>query len=107
MKSNDEIIAASASSETMVTKMTVTQTENQQLFNIISGLEELQDDSMTPKNVKTKIEEIVILLKNGTNDPLVINRTLDELDQLTSDYNLDSFTRTQIFNIMSLMELVQ
>jgi len=90
----------------MVTKMTVAQTENQQLFNIITGLEELYEDSMTPKNVKIKIEEIVTLLKNNSDSPLVINRTLDELDQLTSDYNLDSFTRTQIFNIMSLMELI-
>lgn len=80
--------------------------QNDVTFNIISALEELNTDSTTPKNVKIKIEEVIQMLKNGSNDPLIINRALDELDQLTSDYNLEPFTRTQIYNIISLMELI-
>ena len=78
--------------------------EQQGAHNIISSLEEVKDDSVTPRNVQMKIDEIITLLKENDGDALVNNRIMDELDQLTVDHNLESFTRTQIYNIISLLE---
>ena len=81
-------------------------TQNSKLSGVLEALQELQEDSTTPKNVKIKLDNIISLLKKNSEDPLIINRSLDELDQLTSDFNLESFTRTQIYNIISLMEMI-
>jgi len=79
--------------------------ENEQITNIIMSLEEIYEDSVISKSVKIKLEEVINLLKTR-NDPLTINKSIDELEQLTNEYHLESFTRTQIFNIISLMELM-
>ena len=76
------------------------------VMGVISTLEELREDPTTPKNIQIKIQEITNVLRNGHSDPLVINRIRDELDQLAVEQNMESFTRMQIYNIISIMELM-
>ena len=74
------------------------------LKEIIEVLEELKDDSTTPKNVKLKLDEVIDELKNDEETSVKIHNSLNILDDLAEDSNLESFTRSQLWNIMSLLE---
>ena len=71
---------------------------------VITSLNEIQEDATVPRNVRTKIESIINTLKEHVELSIKINRALNVLDELASDVNLQSYTRTQIWNIMSVLE---
>ena len=71
---------------------------------VIKSLSEIQADATVPRNVRTKIEAIVIKLKEDTEVSIKVNKTLNELDEVANDVNLQSYTRTQIWNVMSALE---
>ncbi|MBS3105840.1 UPF0147 family protein [Candidatus Woesearchaeota archaeon] len=75
-----------------------------QLDAVVSSLSEVKEDSTVPRNVRTKIESVVSTLKEGTELPIKVNKALNELDQIANDVNLQSYTRTQIWNVMSMLE---
>lgn len=71
---------------------------------VISSLSEIKDDAAVPRNVRTKIESIVSTLNEDTELSIKINKTLNELDEISNDVNLQPYTRTQIWNAISLLE---
>lgn len=71
---------------------------------VMSSLNEIQADYTVPRNVRTKIESIVKTLNENIELLVKINKALNELDQIASDVNLQSYTRTQIWNAMSALE---
>ena len=71
---------------------------------VVASLNEIQEDSTVPKNVRTKIESIINALKEDTELSIKVNKALNVLDELASDVNLQAYTRTQIWNIMSVLE---
>ena len=71
---------------------------------VITSLNEIQEDATVPRNVRTKIELIINTLKEHVELSIKINKALNELDELASDVNLQSYTRAQIWNIMSVLE---
>jgi len=71
---------------------------------VISSLSEIQEDTTVPRNVRTKIESIISALKEEVELSIKINKALNELDGLSGDVNLQAYTRTQIWNIMSVLE---
>ena len=71
---------------------------------IIKSLNEIQEDATVPSNVRLKIEAIVDTLRNNTELSIKVNKGLNELDEIASDVNLQAYTRTQIWNVMSLLE---
>lgn len=73
------------------------------LNNITNSLIELKEESSLPKNIKEKIDEIVDILNNG-NSSIKINQALDVLEEIANDSNLETYTRTQVLNILSLLE---
>ena len=75
-----------------------------QLDAVVSSVSEVKEDSTVPRNVRTKIESVVSTLKEDTELPIKVNKALNELDQIANDVNLQSYTRTQIWNIMSMLE---
>mgnify|MGYP001615589042 FL=1 len=75
-----------------------------QLDAVVSSLSEVKEDSTVPRNVRTKIEYVVSTLKEDTELPIKVNKALNELDQIANDVNLQSYTRTQIWNVMSMLE---
>lgn len=78
--------------------------KKEQLNNILEVLEELNEESIVPKNVKNKISEVIEILKEESDMSLKINRALQELEEISDDSNLQPFTRTQIWNITSMLE---
>ena len=75
-----------------------------EINDIVDLLVEIIEDSTTPKNVKERMNKIVDILKNGDETSIKINKALNELDGIASDSNLQQFTRTQIWNVVSLLE---
>jgi len=71
---------------------------------VVKSLNEIQDDGTVPKNVRIKIESIICTLRDGAELPIKVNKTLNELDGIVNDVNLQSYTRTQIWNVMSMLE---
>lgn len=72
----------------------------------IEYMSELESDSSVPKNIKAKMGSIIASLKNTKDDELslTINKLLSDLDEISSDANLDQFTRQQIWSISSMLE---
>ena len=80
---------------------------DERVVNIISALEELQVDTTIPRNVKTKIEIIVKALKNEEEEFIIRkDKALNELDEISEDTNIQSYTRTQVWNIVSALEMI-
>ena len=71
---------------------------------VINSLNEIQEDATVPRNVRTKIESVVISLKEETEISIKISKALNELDEVSSDINLQAYTRAQIWNVMSVLE---
>jgi len=78
----------------------------QELNKVIENLEELQDDSTVPKNVKQKIKQIVSELKSEKDLSLKLNKSLSELDDICEEINLPTFVRTQLWGVSSMLEKI-
>jgi uncharacterized protein (UPF0147 family) len=74
---------------------------------VIEALTEMREDNTVPRNVKTKIEGIIGLLKDNIETSIKISRALHEMEEISEDANMQSYTRTQIFNVVSLLETVK
>ena len=81
---------------------------DERLQGVIEALEELTNDNTVPRNIKSKVEEIISLLKSvdGHEMSMKINKVLSELDEISDDTNLQTYTRTQIWNIASMLEMI-
>ena len=69
-------------------------------------LSELKDDVTVPKNIRTKIEKVLELLNDKTEVQIKISKALNELEEIADDVNLQSYTRTQVWNVISLLEKI-
>ncbi len=78
----------------------------EKLNEAIQALKALESDSSVPKSVKIKINSIVKLLEDKGETHIKVSRAMHELEELSEDANLPSFTRTQLFQITSLLEVV-
>ncbi|MBW2966351.1 UPF0147 family protein [Candidatus Woesearchaeota archaeon] len=73
---------------------------------IIEILNELEEDITVPRNVKDKIKIVMNVLKEEVDLKIRINKVLHELDEIADDPNLQPYTRTQIWNVVSMLEKV-
>ena len=68
-------------------------------------IELMDEDKYLPKNVKEKLVLISNQLSdNSTNVEQVINGAKDILSEISDDPNIESFSRTQIWNLSSILE---
>lgn len=75
-----------------------------EMGSVIISLNEIQADATVPRNVRTKIEEIINTLKEDTELSIKVSKALNKLDEIAGDVNLQAYSRTQIWNVMSLLE---
>jgi len=72
---------------------------------IIASISELQEDNTVPKNVKEKVHTIIETLKSEKMDiSMRVDKALQLLDEVSEDANLQSYTRTQVWNLVSMLE---
>ncbi|MCP3682912.1 MAG: hypothetical protein GY861_09500 [bacterium] len=82
-------------------------TQNEDVENVMEALKELEEDSTVPRNIKDKIKNTIESMENKELDvSMRIDKALQKLDEISDDTNLQSYTRTQIWNIVSLLEKV-
>jgi len=74
---------------------------------ILSVVSQIEQDSTVPKNVKTKIKEIIAILQQDLDAAVKSNKILQELDDIADDPNMPTYTRTQIWSIVSALETAQ
>jgi uncharacterized protein (UPF0147 family) len=72
--------------------------------DIIGALNELKSDSTVPKNVKGKIDVIIAALSENVEARMKVHKALNELDNISDDNNIQSYTRAQLWNIVSMLE---
>lgn len=77
--------------------------------DIISNLKVIEEDTTVPKNVRSKVKSAILALEenNGKTKSVKIDKALQELDDLSDDPNLPSYTRTQIWNVVSILESIE
>ena len=79
------------------------------MFNsIIQLIQQIADDRTVPRNIRTKCEDSINVLKDenqGTD--IRINTVISTMDEVSNDPNIPMYTRTQIWNIVSALESVQ
>ena len=77
--------------------------------NIIENLKIIEQDSTVPRNVRSKIKSAITALEdpNDSSKSVKKDRALQELDDLSDDPNLSSYTRTQIWNVVSTLESIE
>jgi hypothetical protein len=76
----------------------------QKLQQVIGALEELLEDTTVPKNTKEKLQQAIIALKENSDESIKVDKALEELEEVADDANLQSYTRTQIWGIVSVLE---
>jgi uncharacterized protein (UPF0147 family) len=81
---------------------------DERVQNIVDALEELNNDKTVPRNIKLKVVEVIEILKedNGQDMSIKINKALSTLDEVSDDTNIQPYTRTQIWNIASMLEMI-
>jgi hypothetical protein len=75
------------------------------LETIVNLLEEVSEDRTVPRNVRSVVEEAKTNLEDKNKDMDVrLNSVISNLDEITNDPNIPMYTRTQIWNIVSMLE---
>ena len=77
--------------------------------DVMAMISEIMEDATLPKNIKIKLEEIVNVLKDakGKDLKLKADKCIHELDEISSDVNLQPFVRTQLWSIVSMLEALE
>ncbi len=71
-------------------------------------LDEIVEDRTVPRNIRNMIAETKKHLNNVKEDLAIrINSAVSILDEVSNDPNIPTYTRTQIWNIVSLLEIMQ
>lgn len=75
------------------------------LKEVIEILLQIESDFTIPKNIRYRIKNAIYALKEeNKNFEIKINKSLQELDNLDEESNIPSFTRTQIWHVVSSLE---
>ncbi len=81
-------------------------TVENELNDVMEAISTLSEDSSIPRNVKSKLEKVSEILTGEGELSIKINKSLEEIDELAEDTNLQPYFRTQIWNLVSLMESI-
>jgi len=77
-----------------------------QIRSIVEIIEEMQEDASIPRNVKDRLAAAVKALEGKSDISIKVNKALHELEEIADDPNLQPYTRTQMWNIVSLLEKI-
>ncbi len=77
--------------------------------DVVEIINEIIEDPTLPKNIKAKLEEITSELKEAQSKDLKLraDKCIHQLDDISSDVNLQPFVRTQIWSIVSMLEALE
>ncbi len=80
----------------------------QNLEPIIKMLTDISEDRTVPRNIRTAAEEAKRNLEGNDREwDVKLSTAISILDEITNDPNIPGYTRTQIWNIVSMLELAK
>ncbi|MEM5778725.1 MAG: UPF0147 family protein [Candidatus Aenigmatarchaeota archaeon] len=75
--------------------------------NIIPLIQQIANDRTVPRNIRNKCEESIKILQNDKEDIAIrVNTVISNMDEISNDPNIPTYTRIQIWNIVSLLESI-
>jgi uncharacterized protein (UPF0147 family) len=75
---------------------------------VISFIQQVANDRTVPRNIRAKCEDSINILKDEKEDVAVrVNTVISNMDDVSNDPNIPMYTRTQIWNIVSILESMQ
>lgn len=75
------------------------------LESIIKLLGEILEDRTVPRNIKSMVEQAKKSLEDNNSELDVrLSSAISNLDEIINDPNMPMYTRTQIWNIVSMLE---
>jgi len=75
------------------------------LESVIKLLGEILEDRTVPRNIKAMVEQAKNALEDKDSDlNLRLSTAISNLDEIINDPNMPMYTRTQIWNIVSMLE---
>ena len=73
--------------------------------NIIPLIQQIGNDRTVPRNIRTKCEDSINILQEDKEDLAVrVNTVISTMDDIANDPNIPTYTRIQIWNIVSALE---
>lgn len=76
--------------------------------DILELLRQVSEDRTVPRNVREKVDECIQTLNDEAKEKTIrINTVTSILDEASNDPNIPTYTRTQIWNIVSALESKQ
>ena len=91
--------------ETNKMNMVMSMAEQQSKYEeILVLLETIINDRTVPKNIRKAAEDSKASLQGTDADEVKISTAISILDEITNDPNMPMYTRTQIWNAVSMLE---
>lgn len=78
----------------------------EKLKPVVEMLQQVAEDPSVPNNIQGDCEECIEILKEEEELSVRINSCTSTLDEVANDANIPMYTRTQIWNIVSMLESV-
>ncbi|NIM47375.1 MAG: hypothetical protein GTN40_04445 [Candidatus Aenigmarchaeota archaeon] len=75
--------------------------------NVIPLIEQIVNDRTVPRNIRTRCQESIEVLKDGGDVAIRISTVISNMDEVSNDPNIPMYTRTQVWNIVSILESMQ
>jgi len=76
--------------------------------DIIELIKQVSEDKTVPRNIREKCLESIDILKTEKDTiDIRINTVISYLDEISNDPNIPMYARTQVWNIVSLLESKQ
>jgi uncharacterized protein (UPF0147 family) len=79
---------------------------NQEVTQVVDFIKELSTDNTMPRNVREKLNHINQILQSDQDINICKDKAMIELDDISNDVNLKCYTRTQIWNVVSMIEKI-
>ena len=75
---------------------------------VIPLIQQVANDRTVPRNIRSRCEESINILQDqNQEDGIKVNRVISAMDEVSNDPNIPMYTRTQIWNIVSILESLQ
>jgi uncharacterized protein len=81
---------------------------NEMILEVLDMLSDLQKDDCIPKNIRSKIGCAIDALNCEERSLFMkVDASLQELDEVSENSNVPTFTKTQIYSIVSKLECIK
>jgi uncharacterized protein (UPF0147 family) len=74
------------------------------LLRVTDMLQEIVNDRTVPRNIRSAAESAIGSLNSKGSNELKVSTAVQTLDEIINDPNMPMYTRTQIWNVVSILE---